>query len=98
MASMTVQQLLLRIFFAGEIVVFSLVYLFGSNGIAKVRVLERETNVIQQEIIMLESEFDTLNQAIIAWNTHSFYKEKIAREELQFAKEGDEIYYIGCGR
>ena len=92
---MTLQQMTIRIFLAAEIVVFGLVYLFGSHGVAKIRSLQKETMIIQQDISTLEHDIKELNSTIIAWNTHSFYKEKVAREELQFAKEGDEIYYIG---
>lgn len=92
---MTLQQMTIRIFLAAEVVVFGLVYLFGSHGVAKIRALQKQTVVIQQEISGLEYDIKELDDTIIAWNTHSFYKEKVAREELQFAKEGDEIYYIG---
>lgn len=95
MARMTLQQMTIRIFLAAEVMVFGLVYLFGSHGIAKMRSLQSQTLVIQQEITNLEKDIKELDESIIAWNKYSFYKEKIAREELQFAKEGDEIYYIG---
>lgn len=92
---MTLQQMTIRIFLAAEVVIFILVYLFGSYGVAKIRSLQKQTIAVQQEISALEHDIKELDATIIAWNTHSFYKEKVAREELQFAKEGEEIYYIG---
>lgn len=92
---MTLQQMTIRIFLVAEVVVFGLVYLFGSHGVAKIRSLQKQTLILQQDISALEHDIKKLDATIVAWNTHSFYKEKVAREELQFAKEGDEIYYIG---
>ena len=35
-----------------------------------------------------------LSERLEQWNATSFHTEKIAREQLQMAREGDEIYYL----
>jgi len=32
---------------------------------------------------------------MFAWQTDDFFKEKVAREQLQMARKGDELFYIG---
>jgi hypothetical protein len=43
----------------------------------------------------MKDEIEQLEQEIYAWQTDDFYKEKVAREQLQMARKGDELFYIG---
>ena len=76
-----------RIFLLGEMFVFFGIYFFGVDGLQKLCTLRDEN-------MKLEAEVATLNQEIVAWNTDSFYKEKVAREQLQMACANDEIFFI----
>ena len=85
---------LLRIFFVIEVVVFVGLYLFGAHGVRMIRDLQNDNEYIEQEVAALQQEVDVLDVEINAWNEHPFYREKIAREQLQMARQGDEVYYI----
>lgn len=83
-----------RFFFALEIIVFIAVYLFGTSGIQTLFVLKQENMAIENEIAALQEEEEALQKSIVDWNSHSFYQEKVAREQLQMARPNDEIYYL----
>lgn len=83
-----------RIFLLGEILVFLGVYFFGVDGLQKLCMLRDENIKLEQEVATLNTEIATLEHEIVAWNTDPFYKEKVAREQLQMAREQDEILFI----
>lgn len=49
---------------------------------------------LEVAIARLHSEVDDLQSSIADWQTYPFYREKYARERLQMAHKGDEIYLI----
>ncbi len=85
---------MLRIFFAVEICIFVGVYLFGPRGLQTMLRLEKENRELDQEVAQLKQEVLNCKQKIAVWQSDDFYKEKIAREQLQMAKRGDEIFYL----
>lgn len=85
---------LLRMFFAGELVLFSLFYLFGPQGLKSIRNLKVENKDLHKQIELLNHDIAELNQQIHFVQTDPFYKEKIAREQLQMARKDEIIYYM----
>ena len=83
-----------RIFLLCEILIFLGVYFFGTNGISTLSMVRSENMKLEQEIKDLNGEIATLEHEITAWNADPFYKEKVAREQLQMACKGDEILFI----
>lgn len=77
-----------------EIVIFVGYYLFGAHGLQAIKCIKQENILLVEHIKKIEQEIAALEQDILQWDTNLFYKEKIAREQLQLAKEGDEVYYI----
>lgn len=78
-----------------EMAAFGHAYIFGNNGI---KALQAQKNVVvdfKKNIVQLDNELARLEKEIHAWQTDDFYKEKIAREQLQMARKGDELFYIG---
>jgi len=92
---MRIKKICMRIVLCSEMILFGYIYCFGINGI-KVLQLQRK-NVIELEntITMLNNDVEQLEKEINVWKTNDFYKEKFAREQLQMARKGDEIFYIG---
>jgi cell division protein FtsB len=88
------KRIIIRLFFAVEVVVFMGSYFFGVQGIQAMRALDLENKAIALEMATIKSEVDQLDQQIIAWSSNDFYKEKIAREQLQMAHAQDEVYFI----
>ncbi len=91
----TFKKTALRVFFALEVSVFAGVYLFGPNGLQTMVLLEQENNEQDHEIARLSSEIGICEQKLALCKTDDFYKEKIAREQLQMAREGDEVFLVG---
>ena len=84
----------MRIFFALEIVFFIAFYLFGSEGIQRMMLMQQQERELDAKLHEAIIEVAQLNEHLEQWNTTPFHKEKIAREQLQMAREGDEIYYL----
>jgi len=88
------KRTLVRLFFAIEIIVFITVYMFGSNGLQFLRRLQEDNNRLVCHIADLQKKIDSLQQEISDWQSSDFFKEKVARENLQMAKSGDQIYFL----
>lgn len=89
------KKLLLRLFFTTEILLFGWFYYYGVRGIVAVQELKAENKEIAVQVASLQNEIDAVDAQIIAWNSDPYFKEKIAREQLQMARDGDEIYVLG---
>lgn len=83
-----------RLAFIIEVVLFTGYYLMGANGIVALVSMNREIGSTQREISLLKDEVHQLQDHIALQKKHPFFKEKIAREQLQMAHEGEEIYII----
>lgn len=79
--------------FIVEVILFFLLYYFGSNGKPVLIKLLEETKEVGQEITVLQSEINQLNHAIQDGKS-SFAKEKIARERLHMKKDKEIVYFI----
>ena len=75
------------------IAAFAWMYRYGAYGSKALNGLQDETAVVQQQVAHLETDIVALEHDIAVCKT-DFYKEKIAREQLQMAKEGEMIYYL----
>jgi len=88
------KRLVARLLFAVEIVFFSWAYMSGGQGLQAIWLCEQENNALEQKIAQLQSEIGSLEHELQAWQHHPFYKEKIAREQLQMARPADTVYYL----
>jgi len=79
-------------FFINEILFFSFFYYYGAQGMHAVFVLQKENMGVEQQVLEIKKEIAQLHDEITVWETDSFYKEKLAREQLNMAKSGEEIY------
>ena len=88
------KQYLLRGFFVLEILIFSGIYFFGAHGLHNVWRMQHENSTAQHALNSLQAEVNHLEDELYAWQHHPFYKEKLAREQLQMARPGEQIYYV----
>ncbi len=91
---MRAKQKLLRVIFALEIVGFAFVYYFGTHGMVALQQLQDEYTVINHDVMEQRTEIALLETEIANWQSDSFYKEKVAREQLQMARSGEQIYFL----
>jgi cell division protein FtsB len=92
---MRIKKLLLRVVVMVEMIGFGYLYFFGNNGMSVLQKQREDVVALRQLVVQLQGDVDQLENEIYAWQTDDFYKEKVAREQLQMARKGDEIYYIG---
>lgn len=85
---------LLRIFFLIEIAIFIGIYVFSSQGLQTLHRMKHENKEVELRIADLQKEIKDLEAEVDEWQNNSFYKEKIAREQLQMAKKGDQVYFL----
>jgi len=93
-SSLTLKRLAMRIFFVIEVIVVLLWYFFGKNGIQSMMKLQYEQQLLEREKMSFCQEVTDLQKKIDEWKVTPFLKEKVAREQLQMAREGEEIYYV----
>ena len=94
-APMNFKKIFMRFILCAEMCAFGYLYLCGKNGLQKLQEQKNETAVLQEHMAQLLKEIDILSSDIYVWQTDDFYKEKIAREQLQMARKGDKLFYIG---
>lgn len=87
-----VKKLIMRVAFGCEILFFLFFYIFGSKGLAAVRIGKQEVIVLHDKMLCLESDKNKLVNQLDDWNNLPFYKERVARNELQMANKNDQIY------
>lgn len=86
------KRLIVRIGFAAEVIVFCWVYFLGPQGMRGVWHMRRENEQAHTGVQELRADVGALEREIALLQTSAFYKEKIAREQLQMARVGDVIY------
>lgn len=87
------KRLLMRIFFAGEIIIFSLIYLIGSHGVYAVMQLQHENTDIEVNITRLEHDINTIEQTITAWKKNEDYFIEEEARKLLLADPQDLVFY-----
>lgn len=93
---MPMKKIAMRLCLMLEMVAFGYVYVCGKNGLQSLRKQKNVVVELKKNIAQLNGEVEVLEHEIHAWNSDDFYKEKIAREQLQMARKGDELFYIGA--
>jgi len=88
------KQLTLRVFFTCQIIAFAINYVAGSRGLQYIWTIADANKTLRQNIAQEKREVQELDAKIAAWKSDPFYHEKMAREELQLAKKGEEIYIL----
>lgn len=85
---------IIRVLFVAETVGFLCMHVFGPQGIRVFQKLADENSVVEQDIQRVRAEIVQLDRRITACKSDAFYKERIAREQLQMARKDDLIYYF----
>ena len=93
MTGKAVRKISLRVLLAVEVVGFSYLYFFGTDGLCAVKKIQLERDQLAMRVEHMKLDIASLNRDIAAWHNDPFYKEKCAREQLQMARTGEEIYY-----
>lgn len=85
---------LLKLFLYIECLIFAFLYIAGTNGLQALKQLKRENRALSQDIKQVLQEVSTLQNEIADWHKYPYYKEKIAREQLQMMRKNEIIYLL----
>ena len=91
---MQIKKTIVNVFLLSEMVCFIYLYLLGTNGI---KILQNQRLMVYEllkELELAEKEVKQLQEELYVWQTDDFYKEKVAREQLQMARKDDKLFYI----
>lgn len=89
-----IKKLIGQLFFGTWLVIFIVHYAAGSRGLVYGWRAQRENANLVQRVAQLQSEIAHLHEQVSAWQTDRFYLQRLAREQLQLARDGDTVYYV----
>jgi len=84
----------IKFFLYFEFLVFTGWYCWSGTGLQALLSLKRENTELSKSIAQLNDQIQALEREAHDWKTYSFYKEKMAREQLQMAQKGDIVYFL----
>lgn len=85
-----ITQLLLGL----EVAFFAISFLISKNGLPAINRLISENRMLEIGIENIKNDVGLLEYELIAWHKFSYYREKIAREQLHMARKNETIYVI----
>ena len=88
------KRLFIRFFLLAEVIVALYWYCSGSHGLYAMRAVLEQHRLLEIQIEHAQSEVDELKNKIDAWQQSDFYKEKIAREQLQMARPEEQVFVL----
>ena len=88
------KRYVVRFFLGIEILTFICFYVCGPQGIYELMRLRSENSLFQKDLARMRFGLNTVKKAVARWQHDDFLREKIAREELQMVRKGEEIYYL----
>lgn len=90
-----IKKRVFRLLWMLQIICWAGYYLYGENGYHAMSTIKKENEQVLHDIEHLQQDITVIEQEVVAWQTDLFYVEKVAREQLQMAKDGEELYFIG---
>jgi cell division protein FtsB len=77
-----------------ELIITTASFLFGPQGLRDLHNLKHEKNTLQQSINSATANIKQLQIRITQWHNSTFYREQLAREQLQMAYADEIVYYV----
>lgn len=91
---MFTKKIVVQLILSVELVTWSAWYYYGQKGIAAISAMKGNNAVFEQRLNDLRTKIAIHEHEIDQWDLSTFYKEKIAREQLQMARHNDIIFYL----
>ncbi len=88
------KRMTFQFFLGAEIIVVTFFYLIGPGGLQALKSAQRQNSNLIEEIKRTEGEVNALSRELADRKNNPFYKESIARKELQMAYENEIIYLL----
>ena len=69
-------------------------YVVSPDGLTSLQNKKVENKKLAESVERLTEEIKKLEDETQKWESNPFYREKVAREQLQMARPTDEVYYV----
>lgn len=87
------KKIMIRLLFLAEVVLFVGNFLYAENGLSAIVALHHENSSLANEIETLKELLVVMEEQLLQWNRYPYYKEKVAREQLQMVRNDEIIYF-----
>jgi len=88
------KSILYKVALGLQVTLFAYVFVYGKKGWLVLETVKHEISGVTEQVQKQSQEVAQRTKEIEEWSGDSFYKEKIAREQLQMARTEDEIFYV----
>ncbi len=87
------KTIIIRFLCMGEILFFLINFLYAENGLPAILSLQHENEHLMKEIQQIKESLIAMEEQLLEWNRYPYYKEKVAREQLQMVRNDEVIYF-----
>lgn len=84
----------IKIFLMSELLIFGYCYVYGTYGLYAIKNVTSQSITLRQKISVVTAKIKGIEHQCNQWQEYSFYQERIARQRLNMARKGDEVYYV----
>lgn len=88
------KKMMVRIAFVLQLILYGAWYVWGEHGLKALTFMVEQNELVTRENQMLEKELARLDERLILLQEDPFFKETIARTQLQMARSDETVYYI----
>lgn len=88
------KQRMLRYIFITELLIWGGFYGFGRQGVRALWQIRTDNAALESAIEQSRNQLAYCKRELVRWKTLTFYKEKMAREDLQMARSNETIFYL----
>lgn len=91
---MLIKKKIVRSLVCLQLVAYAGFYYYGDQGLRQINQMKMANVGAGQRAAAVEQEIATYEHELAQWNDSAFYKEKMAREQLQMARSTDIVFYL----
>lgn len=91
---MVTKKIVVQLVLSVELFTWSIWYYYGQKGVGAISEMKHNNVLCENRLKELKAKIAAYEYEIDQWNLSTFYKEKIAREQLQMARHNDVIFYL----
>lgn len=84
----------IKAFLISELLLFGYGYVYGTYGLYAIKIVSSQAVGLKNQIDGIKEKIKTIEAQCNQWQAFPFYQEKLARQRLNMARKGDEVYYV----
>ena len=88
------KRTMMRLAFVIEVIIFGWFYQYGVGGMGEIGKLQQDNETMERHIGTMQHDIVVRTTELEGWMRDPFHKEKLAREQIHMAREGEEIYLL----